>query len=238
MPLTLKSQLIGDVVLVRPRGRIVLGDEVESLVAEIDKQTKIPGTDVYSVKCVVLQLAETDYIDSGGLGALIRLRNVLGAAGGGLHLCCVSPAVLKVLEVTHLVSLFFPYASENEAIEAFSKGRSASGEAPGNSKTTIVCIDQSADLLAGLHALLTRSGYEVFTTRYLGSALTFVAATHARLVICGPTMLSSEVGQATVERLRQANNNLPILQLAADFLTAEAGQASVDLVSQVRSMLP
>src|SRR5262249_39633944 len=139
VPLTLKSELIGDVVLIRPRGRIVLGDEVESLQAEVDKQTKIPGTDVYSVKHVVLQLAETDYIDSSGLGALIRLRNVLGAAGGGLHVCCPSPAVLKVLEVTNLVTLFVPYASETEAIQAFSAGRRSSGEAPRSSKTTIVC---------------------------------------------------------------------------------------------------
>ena len=84
---------------------------------------------------------------------------------------------------------------------------------------------------------MTRSGYEVFTTQYMGSAPTFVAATHARLVICGPTMLSSSVGKATVERLRQAGNNFQILQLEADFLTAEAGQASVGLINQVRSLL-
>ena len=50
--LNLESLLTGDVVVIRCQGRIVLGAEIDTLQAELDRQTKLR-------KRVVLQLAET-----------------------------------------------------------------------------------------------------------------------------------------------------------------------------------
>jgi anti-anti-sigma factor len=237
MRLTLQSQLMEDVVVIRCRGRIVAGDEVDALLAELEKQTKIPGTNILTVKRVVLQLAEADYIDSSGLGALVRLFGVLRAAGGDLKLCELSPVVLRAFQVTNLLSVFPTYPSEREAIDAFSKGQRSSHEAVGTSKTRIVCIDTSSDLLAYVNALLKRSGYEIFTTRYLGEAMTLVNATQPRVVICGPGVLGLPTGEAAVEKFRQNWPNVQILHLPSDFSTAEAGQAGVDLVNRVQSLL-
>jgi anti-anti-sigma factor len=73
MRLTLQSQKREDVVVIRCQGRIVAGAEVEALQLELEKQTKIPGTDFLAVKLVVLNLAEVNYIDSSGLGTLVRM---------------------------------------------------------------------------------------------------------------------------------------------------------------------
>src|SRR5579864_3224155 len=146
MQLTLQSRTMDDVVVIRCRGRIVAGTEAEALQLELERQTQIPGTNLLTVKWVVLQLAEVDYIDSSGLGTLVRMFSALQAAGGGLRLCQVSPLVLKVLQVTKLLSILPTHSSEEEAIEAFY--RRPPHESIALSRTRIVCIDTSRDLLA------------------------------------------------------------------------------------------
>jgi len=234
MPLTTDSQEVGRILVVRCKGRISFGAEVEALEAEVHQRTQIAG--VVVIKDVVLHLAETDYIDSSGLGALIRLFGILRAAGGGLKLCQLSPAVAKVMEVTNLKTLFPPYATEAQAIAAFSHGPRHAVEKPEQPKARIVCIDPSSNLLAGLKALLTRANCEVFTTEYVGEAATLVRAIGPRLVICGPGMLEVPAGPAVIEKFRQSGR-YQVLQLPLDFRTAEAGQAAQELLSQVRSLV-
>ena len=229
MRLTLESQLMEDVVVIRCQGRIVSGTEVDALQAELDKQTQLR-------KKVVLQLAEATYIDSSGLGALVRQLGVLRAAGGDLKLCQLSPFLLEVLQITNLLSIFPVYPSEREAIEAFSRARRSCPDAMESSRTRILCIDTSRDLLAYLSALLKRTGYEVFTSRYLGEATTLVNVVRPNVVICGPGILGLPTGAAAVERFRQSGPNVQILHLPSDFSTTEAGQAGVDLVNRVQSL--
>jgi DNA-binding response OmpR family regulator len=100
-----------------------------------------------------------------------------------------------------------------------------------------VCVDASSNLLAGLSALLTRSGYEVLVTRYVGEAATLVKAIKPRLVICGPGILTLPTGPAAVEKFRQSGPDVQIMHLPSDFSTAEAGQAGADLVNQVQALL-
>ena len=234
MRLTLQSQTTDEVVVIRCRGRIVAGAEAEALQVELERQTQIPGTNLLTVKWVVLQLAEVDYIDSSGLGTLVRLFNALRAAGGSLKLCQVSPLVLKVLQVTKLLSILPTHSSEEEAIEAFYS--LSPNEAGGLSRTKIICMDTSGDLLAYVRALLASSGYEVHTASNLADAKSLVSAMQPKLVICGPGMLELPTGEAVVEGFRQ-RPNVQILRLPSDFSTAEAGQAGIDLVSRVQSLL-
>jgi anti-sigma B factor antagonist len=236
MKLTLQSHETDGVLVIRCKGRISFGEEVEALEAEVHKHTRIPGTDILIIKQVVIQLAETDYVDSSGLGALIRLVGVLRAAGGGLKLCELSPAVAKVIKLTNLEILFHPYTTEAHAIAAFSSGHRTAGESFGSSRTRIVCVDPSSNLLASLYALLTRSGYEVFTSPRPGDAATLVRAVAPALLICGPGIMDLPRGPAMIQQFRQ-NGRLKILQLPADFHTAEAGQAAQDLVAQVNSII-
>jgi anti-anti-sigma factor len=237
MPLTFDSHVTGhEVAVIRCKGRITFGPEAEALEAEVDRQSKFPGTNTYVVTGVVLQLNEIDFIDSSGLGAIVRMFGVLRNAGCGLKLCQMSPKVYKVIELTHLESLFPAYTSEAEAIESFSIPSRSQNEQSETPKIRIVCVDPSKDLLAGLSASLTRSGYEVYTTRFMGEAATLTRATTARVLICGPGMAEVSTAADILDDLRQIGD-FAILQLPSDFGTAEAGQASQELLSQLQALI-
>jgi len=113
MQLTLQSEKTGDMVVVRCSGRIVRGEEAQFLQREMEKLTERTNK-------IVLQLAEVNYVDSGGLGVLVRLRGVLREAKGELKVCQLQPFVREVLRVTNMLIVFHPYASEKDAIDAFS----------------------------------------------------------------------------------------------------------------------
>jgi anti-anti-sigma factor len=228
MRLTLHSQLLEHVVVIRCQGRIVAGAEVNALQAEMDKHTELR-------KKVVLHLEEVAYIDSSGLGALVRAYGVLRAAGGSLQLCHVSPSVLQVLELTKLLSVLPNHSTESEAVEACYEG--SPDRATDSSRPKILCIDSSRDLLAYVRALLTSSGYEVHTAWNLADAKNLVGAMKPRMLICGAGIVALPMAAAALEKFRQSEPNVHVLHLPSDFSTTEAGQAGVDLVNRVQSLL-
>lgn len=227
MQLTLQSKKAGDVVVIRCCGRIVSGEESRLLQREVEVLIR-------ETKNVVLQLGEVNYVDSGGLGALVRLRGVLQGAKGDLKLCQLSPFVTQVLQATNLLSVFHCYASEKDAIEAFSTRRQFPKETFDASSNRIVCLDSSLDLLAYLKALLKRSGYQVFSTQYPSDAVTLAMGAQTSIVICGPGMRTNE---ASIAKFRQSAPKVQILHLPPDFSTSEADRAGPELVNRVRSLL-
>jgi anti-sigma B factor antagonist len=227
MQLTLQSHNTGDVVVIRCGGRIVSGEDVQFFQREVERLTEL-------TKKVVLQLAEVSYVDSGGLGALVRLRGVLRAARGDLKLCQLSPFVTQVLQATNLLSVFHRYAWEDDAIEAFSERRQAPEEKFQAFNKRIVCLDTSLDLLAYLKALLQRSGYQVLTTQYPSDAVALVAGAASSVVICGPGIRTNE---AAITKIRHSAPNVQAINLPPDFSTSEADRAGPELVNQVRSLL-
>jgi anti-sigma B factor antagonist len=227
MSLILQSQTIDTVVVIRCQGRIVLGDEIHALQVEVGKLRHLK-------KKVVLQLAEVDYIDSAGLGALVRLFGQLRVGGGGLKLCQLSPFVLKVLQATHLLGTMPNYPSEQAAVEAFSEGSAPLEKGSSAPRTKIVCLDNSSDVLAYLKALLTRAGYEVFTAKQVSDAKTFLVATGTRVVIYG---LGAQTGESVIEKFRDSHPKVQVLLLPPDFSTAEASQAGAELLERLRSAL-
>jgi anti-sigma B factor antagonist len=66
-------------------------------------------------RSVVLNVGSVEFVDSAGLSVLVAARRRL-AEGGQLRLCCVSPAVRRVLGMTMLDSFFRCYDSESNAI--------------------------------------------------------------------------------------------------------------------------
>jgi anti-anti-sigma factor len=229
MQLILQSEYSADVVVVRCCGRIVSGEEAQLLQREMEKLTERTLS-----KKVVLQLAEVSYLDSGGLGTLIRILGRLRFARGDLKICQAPPFVQKVLRLTNLLDVFHPYASEKEAIEAFSEGPQTPHDSFQSSINRIVCLDSSLELLVYVRVLLQRSGYEVFTTQSLSDALTFAKVRQASLVILGPGTRSKETA---IERFRQSVPSAKLHHLPSDFSTSDADQAGLDLVNRVRLLL-
>jgi len=150
---------------------------------------------------------------------------------GDLKLCQLSPFLKKVFETTNLSGVFHVYESEKEAIDAFSQRQQHPQASLHPSKRKVLCVESSGDLLAYLSALLKRSGYDVFTTKNLADATTFVNAAKPALVICGP---SAQTNGPLFERFRVRHPNLELLLLPLDFQATEACEASLNLLDRIR----
>src|SRR5580693_10269691 len=96
MQLRLESRPVGEVLLMQCHGRIVAGNEVFTLHARVADAIEKYGD-------VVLQLDQVEFVDSSGLGAMMRLVQAARAKGGDVKLCGLPPKVRKVLEMTHLL---------------------------------------------------------------------------------------------------------------------------------------
>ncbi len=227
MQLTLKSRLVDKVMVIRCEGRIIAGAESQSLQQEVEKYT-------LETKKFVMQLAGVNFVDSSGLGSLVRLAGVLRAHHGDLKLCELSPFVRQVLEATALHKVFHVYASEQEAMDAFLDGPQQHGTATTGLGAKIMCVDKSIDLLAYLNALLKRSGYEVITTHNLSDAKRLAKATNPSVLVCGPGLHADEFA---LENLRHSAPEAKFLMLSSDFSTADASHAGTDLVERLRALV-
>ncbi len=227
MQLSVQSQKSGNVIVIRCQGRLIVGEETVALQAEVDKRSP-------ESKKFVLRLAEVNYVDSGGLGALVRIAGSLRSFRGDLKLCELSKQVSQILQVTNLSSVFRSYDSESEAIAAFSEGSHTAEEAAPPSRKKIVCVDPSTDLLAYLNALLRRAGYEVFTSRHVSDAGTLIRVTRPCMIIGGPGLQANPVA---LEKLRPADPRIHLILLDPQYSTTEAEQAGSDLLAKVHALL-
>jgi anti-sigma B factor antagonist len=101
-----------DVAVVRCRGRIVFGEDVDELRVTVLSLLRESNH-------VVLQLAGIEQIDSEGLAALVGLFISARNRGGELKLADLSPKVRDLLRVTRLDEIFGTHKSESEAVAAF-----------------------------------------------------------------------------------------------------------------------
>ena len=96
--LTANTENLGSVTVLHFRGSIVVGDALTTLCSAVLAQS---GASV-----VVLDLAQVDVIDAGGLGALLELRECVQSRGIEFRLTNVNRLVKHVLEITCLESVF------------------------------------------------------------------------------------------------------------------------------------
>lgn len=65
---------------------------------------------------VVIDLSDTDFIDSSGLGALIAGLKTARTAGGDLRIAAAPSQVMTVLELTNLNRVLRPYPTVAEGL--------------------------------------------------------------------------------------------------------------------------
>jgi len=227
MPLSLHSRLVGDISVVTCSGRIVEGPESDALKQHLDVIPHDP--------CVVLNLADVEFIDSSGLGLLVRLLTRSRAAGGNLRFCAVPTRVGHVLKITRLDTLFDTHASEAEAVSAFYQ-RGSSTPASRRVGTEILCVGRSADVQAYVRELLGRAGYGVMTVSNLSDALTLLKATHPRVVVIGADLRLTG-GIRAVDTFKSIAPTLSTIELMADFSGHDAGEAAERLLDQIRTSM-
>lgn len=112
MNLRLSARSIDGVIVVDCHGRIVFGDETIALREFVKEQLK-------STPQIVINLANVNYIDSGGLGTLVGLYTSARAAGGVIKLANLTSRVGELLQVTKLLTVFEVFDNDAQAVRSF-----------------------------------------------------------------------------------------------------------------------
>lgn len=115
MQLKLSKKTVDGILVFVCSGRIVFGDE-SSLLREQVRAAIQDGA-----KRIVLNLADVNYIDSGGLGTLVALHTTARNASANIKLANLTRRVGDLLQVTKLLTVFDVHNSEYEALESFRK---------------------------------------------------------------------------------------------------------------------
>lgn len=224
--LSLQTRDVGRVTIVQCSGRIAAGGESESLRAHVAWLLR-------DRRSIVLHLGEVGFIDSSGLGTIVRTLTSTRQARGDLKLCNVPEHLRKVLDLSHLSQLFDTHDCEESAVAAFYQPRGRSEEAA-HAGPAILCVDKSVDVLAYLRELLRRAGYDVHTTCHLRDATTLTRITKFDLVLAGPEIgASPEARQAFLH----ACAGLRMIELGCEFSTLEAGEAGTRLLNKMDAVM-
>ena len=110
----IEERSVGSVVVLDVKGRITLGDgdnilkdRINTLVSQGRQQ-------------ILLNLAGVSYIDSAGLGEIVRNYTTLSRRGGSLKLLHLTKRITDLLSITKLLTVFETFDSESEAVKSFS----------------------------------------------------------------------------------------------------------------------
>jgi anti-sigma B factor antagonist len=110
----IEERNVGDVKVLDLKGKITLGEGDELL------KDKVNSLVNQGNKKIVLNLAEVPYIDSAGLGEIVRTYTTVSRQGGSLKLLNLTKRITDLLAITKLLTVFETFESENDAIKSFS----------------------------------------------------------------------------------------------------------------------
>jgi anti-anti-sigma factor len=108
------SRQVANAVIIDIEGKILLGDGDVEIKQAVDEHL------AKGRKRIILNLAKVPYIDSAGLGEIIRCYTAIRKSGGDLKLLAPNPRLVDLLGVTKLVNVFDWYSDETSALESFS----------------------------------------------------------------------------------------------------------------------
>lgn len=115
---------MGFQVSTREFDRIIIVDAVGRLTLS-DSRTRLRDLiHVYTGtghKTFLVNLAGVDFIDSDGMGELVRCYSIVRQSGGELKLVHVTRKVQDLLQITRLNTLFEIYDDEQVALQTFRK---------------------------------------------------------------------------------------------------------------------
>jgi len=107
------TRRVGNVNIIDVDGKILLGDGDEEIKQAIDV---LIGK---GEKEVLINLARVPYIDSAGLGEIIRCFTAIRKNGGNLKLLSPNQRLIDLLTITKLVNVFDWYNDESAAVKSF-----------------------------------------------------------------------------------------------------------------------
>ena len=104
----------GDVMILDLKGKLTIGEGDELL------KDKINSLIQQGHKKLLLNLEGVPYVDSAGLGEIVRTYTTVSRQGGNLKLLNLTKRIEDLLSITKLLTVFDTYESEQEALNSFS----------------------------------------------------------------------------------------------------------------------
>jgi anti-sigma B factor antagonist len=108
------ERTVSDVTVLDLKGKMTLGEGDELL------KDKINSLLASGKKKLVLNLEGVPYIDSAGLGEIVRTYTTVSRQGGSLKLLNLTKRIEDLLSITKLLTVFETFDTEAEAISSFS----------------------------------------------------------------------------------------------------------------------
>jgi anti-sigma B factor antagonist len=113
MSLKITNSEVDGVSVVELDGRIVLGEESNSL------RKKLKILVAAGKRKIVLNMANIEYIDSSGLGALVAAHVSAKTQGASVRLCNLGKKFHDVMQLTRLLTVFDVYDTQAAAVSSF-----------------------------------------------------------------------------------------------------------------------
>jgi len=104
---------IGGVTILDLQGKLTIGAGAELL------RDTVASIAFQGDKRILLNLAGVPYMDSGGLGELVRCSMAAQKAAGSVKLVNLTSKITDLLTITKLLNVFDTYDSEAAAIASF-----------------------------------------------------------------------------------------------------------------------
>jgi len=107
------ERTVSDVTVLDLKGKMTLGEGDELL------KDKINSLLAAGKKKLLLNLEAVPYIDSAGLGEVVRTYTTVSRQGGSLKLLNLTKRIEDLLSITKLLTVFDTYDNEAEAIKSY-----------------------------------------------------------------------------------------------------------------------
>jgi anti-sigma B factor antagonist len=111
----IEERVVGDVTILDLKGKITLGEGDEAL------KDKINSLTLQNRRQILLNLEGVPYIDSAGLGEIVRTYTTVSRQGGQLKLVNLTKRITDLLSITKLLTVFETFDSEADALKSFAK---------------------------------------------------------------------------------------------------------------------
>ncbi len=109
----IEERVVGEVTILDLKGKITLGEGDEAL------KDKINSLTLQNRRSILLNLEAVPYIDSAGLGEIVRTYTTVSRQGGSLKLLNLTKRIEDLLSITKLLTVFDTFDSEAEAIKSY-----------------------------------------------------------------------------------------------------------------------
>lgn len=110
----IEERVVNNVTVLDLKGKMTLGEGDELL------KDKINSLLQQDRKQIVLNLEGVPYIDSAGLGEIVRTYTTVSRQGGKLKLVNLTKRITDLLSITKLLTVFETFDVEQDAIRSFS----------------------------------------------------------------------------------------------------------------------